>query len=551
MDYFEVINLKKEPFSNSPDPDFFFRSNTHVDCLQKIELSIRLKKGLAVVIGDVGTGKTTLCRQMIRNFADDDQIETHLILDPGFRDAPEFLKNLAKMFRKRMPARGTSDLQVKESIKRYLFKRGVDENKTVLLIIDEGQKLSDQCLEILRELLNFETNDHKLLQIVIFAQHELEPLLQDHRNFIDRISLYYVLKPFNFRETISLIRFRLERAGDPNRGYKFLTYPAMLALYLSTGGYPRKIVNLCHRTLLTLIIQNRSTAGWSAIRSNVKRTFYSKNRGYRKGFILTLIIIIFMVAVLFNSETFLSSLKSTFTNNKSNPKRVLNISRDEPVTEKQEIKAERKLQDIVIVKEVTASGPDDKPPEDVISTLDKVYKSHKPDDESATFIDSQKSINLPDFLGELEIGKNETIGRMIQSIYGAFTPDKLKIILENNPGLGNPNKLNIGQRIRFPFINTKTNTLINYYWVEVNRMNTLRDAYAFLKDYPYDDPYVIMIPCWNKNTGLQFSIVLKEYFNKREFAQEELKKLPAGLLNEARILDEWTENTVFCSNPVY
>jgi len=98
MDYFEVINLKKEPFSNSPDPDFFFRSNTHVDCLQKVELSIRLKKGLAVVIGDVGTGKTTLCRQMVRKFANDDQIETHLILDPGFQDASEFLKNLAKIY---------------------------------------------------------------------------------------------------------------------------------------------------------------------------------------------------------------------------------------------------------------------------------------------------------------------------------------------------------------------------------------------------------------------------------------------------------------------
>lgn len=548
MDYFEVINLKKEPFSNSPDPDFFFRSNTHVDCLQKIELSIRLKKGLAVVIGDVGTGKTTLCRQMIRNFGNDDQVETHLILDPGFRDASEFLHNLAKIFRKRMPARGTSDLKIKESIKRYLFKRGVDENKIILLIIDEGQKLTGQCLEMLRELLNFETNDHKLLQVVIFAQKELEPILQNHRNFVDRISLYYTLKPFNFKETISLIRFRLELAGDPNRGYKFLTYPAMIALYLSTGGYPRKIVNLCHRILLTLIIQNRSTAGWSAIRANVKRTFYSKSRGHRYGFIVTLVIIIFMAVVLFNSEPFLSSLKSSFTGNKSRPERVLNTSLDEPGIKKPEIKVESILQDKVNVNEVTDISPDNMPPEVVMSTMDK---SNKPVNETATYIDSQNNISPPDFLGKLEVGKNETIGRMIQRIYGAFTPGKLKIILEKNPDLGNPDRLRIGQGIHFPFIGTKTTTLVNYYWVEIDRMNTLNNAYGFLKNYPYRDPYVIMIPFWNKNEGLQFSIVLKKYFIEGESAKEEMNKLPAGLLNRARIIDEWAEETTFCSNPVY
>ncbi|MGD8724773.1 MAG: type II secretory pathway protein, partial [Desulfobacterales bacterium] len=69
MDYFNILNLKQEPFSNSPDPDFFFHSREHRECLQKLELSLLLRRGLNVIIGDVGTGKTTLCRQLIRNFA--------------------------------------------------------------------------------------------------------------------------------------------------------------------------------------------------------------------------------------------------------------------------------------------------------------------------------------------------------------------------------------------------------------------------------------------------------------------------------------------------
>jgi len=97
MDYFSILNLKQEPFSNSPDPDFFFHSREHQECLQKLELSILLRRGLNVIIGDVGTGKTTLCRQLIRRFAKRDEITTHLILDPLFMDAHELLNAVGKM----------------------------------------------------------------------------------------------------------------------------------------------------------------------------------------------------------------------------------------------------------------------------------------------------------------------------------------------------------------------------------------------------------------------------------------------------------------------
>ena len=95
MDYFRILNLKKEPFSNSPEPEFFFQSSKHLGCLQKLELAVRLRRGLNVVIGDVGTGKTTLCRQLILKFAgsehDSGNTETHLLMDPAFTNPVEFL----------------------------------------------------------------------------------------------------------------------------------------------------------------------------------------------------------------------------------------------------------------------------------------------------------------------------------------------------------------------------------------------------------------------------------------------------------------------------
>ena len=174
MDYFSILNLNREPFSNSPDPDYFYHSSQHLDCLQKLELSLHLRRGLNVIIGDVGTGKTTLCRQIIRRFANRKDMETHLVLDPLFKDPADFLAATAKLLSGRKLPEGTTDWQAKEFIKHTLFRKGVDQKRTTILIIDEGQKIPVFCLELLREFLNYETNDYKLLQIVIFAQKEFE-----------------------------------------------------------------------------------------------------------------------------------------------------------------------------------------------------------------------------------------------------------------------------------------------------------------------------------------------------------------------------------------
>src|SRR3990172_7514078 len=278
MEYFKILNLIKEPFSNSPEPEFFFQSVKHVRCLQKLELAIRLRRGLNVVMGRVGTGKTTLCRHLIAQFVeasqDADAVETHLLMDPAFSTPLELLSTVAMSFgitgkRKRPTAAdpALTDWQLKESIKDYLFKKGVDEKKIVVLIIDEGQKMPDFCLEILREFLNYETNENKLLQIVIFAQPEFQQILNRLENFAHRINLLYALEPLNFRETRDMIRFRLTQAGEPGYTPRLFTLPGLLAVYLATSGYPRKIITLCHQAILAIIIQNRSKAGWFLVRS--------------------------------------------------------------------------------------------------------------------------------------------------------------------------------------------------------------------------------------------------------------------------------------------
>src|SRR6202142_1328826 len=216
MEYFRILNMKREPFSNSPDPGLFYPSRSHVECLQRIEMAVRLKRGLNVVMGEVGTGKTTLCRKLIQQISEtteSNEIEIHLILDPSFSDTHEFLTVIAGFFGLTASDGPLTEWQLKESIKGYLFAKGVEEGKLMVLMIDEGQKLPDFCLEILRELLNYETNDCKLLQIVIFAQKEFRKKIDAHANFANRISLCYPLKRLGFRETSRMIKYRIRQAS--------------------------------------------------------------------------------------------------------------------------------------------------------------------------------------------------------------------------------------------------------------------------------------------------------------------------------------------------
>lgn len=268
MSYYEVLGLNKEPFSTSPDPAFFYRSSSHNAALQRLEILIRLKRGLGLILGDVGIGKTTMSRALVQSFANDHNYIFHIMLDPSFKSEFQFLSSIAKIFGIRPDSRSTLDYR--EEIQRYLFRKGVDENKTVVLLIDEGQKLSAPFLEILRIVLNYETNEHKLLQLVIVAQMELLPRIKKIRNFYDRIGLKYIINPLDVRETIQMISFRLKQAGleDPKR---LFTEGAMNLIYEYSQGYPRKTLMVCHDALEFLVMTGAHVADEAVVKEITNR----------------------------------------------------------------------------------------------------------------------------------------------------------------------------------------------------------------------------------------------------------------------------------------
>ncbi len=254
MSYYVELGLTREPFSASPDPGFFFRSYSHMQALTRLEIAIRLRRGLSLILGDVGTGKTTLARTLLANFPREDGFTFHMILDPSFDSEFQFLVHLCRMFGAYPASKSTLDCR--EAIQHYLFQRGVTEGKTTVLMIDEGQKLSLDLLENLRLLLNYETNEFKLIQVVIFSQMELLGRITRMHNFIDRVALKYIINPLDEQETGEMIQFRLQSAGLPN-DHALFSPEAVQAIYRFTQGYPRKILRLCHNAMEALVMHEK------------------------------------------------------------------------------------------------------------------------------------------------------------------------------------------------------------------------------------------------------------------------------------------------------
>ncbi|MCX5694723.1 MAG: AAA family ATPase [Candidatus Omnitrophica bacterium] len=257
MSYFKVLGFEKEPFSTSPDPDFFYLSKEHESALANILIELRLKRGLSVILGDVGTGKTTLSRKLIQELKDRPDFIFHIILDPSFESEESFLVSLAKNFE--IAINNDTPMGIvalREGLERFLFQKGVTENKTVTLIIDEAQKLNESSLEVLRVLLNYETNEFKLIQLVLLGQLELHAKITEISNFFDRISFKYTLNPLDFEETREMIEFRVKQAGYSANMHLFLD-DAIKEVHQYTRGYPRRITMLCHRALKNLVLKNK------------------------------------------------------------------------------------------------------------------------------------------------------------------------------------------------------------------------------------------------------------------------------------------------------
>jgi general secretion pathway protein A len=533
MEYFNLLEFKKEPFSNSPEPEFLFAAPQHNICLQRLELAVRLRRGLNIVIGDVGTGKTTLCRKLIQNLAmpvtgDAPIVETFLLLDPAVAGRLDFVRTVATMLGISDVWDGDSEWQIKEKIKNFLFEKGVQEQKNIVLVIDEGQKIPDDCLEILREFLNYETNSFKLLQIVIFAQPELRKNLAARANLLDRVNYLYHLKPLSFMQTKAMIEHRISIASiEPDRGPLF-TIGGMIAVYTATRGYPRKVVSLCHQVLLMMMIRGKRRAGWFLVRRCAGSPAVRGTRriSWAALGLLTIVVLAFF-AVLYGK-----GLQDNFFPTHNRP--VLSgigMSNESAATAPAKLYGPQN--NIKGVVPPQSAGSQFSEQTGVIPDAANVSAAHE---------------IIPDYLGTLSIKKGMTVWQVLETVYGNNRLDVTRRFAEINPRIKNIDFMLPGTVIQLPAVPGNTHALKpETILVFLENSKNLEDVYnSFLEKKNLSGiPEILFVPFYNQADGHYFAIVLNQNFKTLEEAGEAVRRLPPELAASAQVLSQWSGNTIF------
>jgi general secretion pathway protein A len=242
--YEEFYGLKEKPFSLTPDPRFLFLSRAHQAALDHLTYGLKRKEGFICITGDVGTGKTTICRALLDSI--DSQAKTALLLNPLLSEE-ELLKAVLEDFG--LKTKSTSKKKLIDELNEFLLEQ-LSSGGTTILIIDEAQNLSFPAMEQVRLLSNLETDKEKLLQIIIVGQEELRNKLKlpQLRQLNQRISVRYHLTPLAKDEIPRYIQHRLVVAGS--NGLVTLSNSALNLVAEYSKGIPRLINLLCDRSLL-------------------------------------------------------------------------------------------------------------------------------------------------------------------------------------------------------------------------------------------------------------------------------------------------------------
>jgi general secretion pathway protein A len=249
--YNKFFGFKEKPFKLVPNPAYFYLSKSHEEAMAHLNYAISQGDGFVEITGEVGTGKTTLCRAFLESL--NDTIEAAYIFNPKL-GPKQLLKTINEEFGINTEGDDTKDLI--DRLNAFLMQKKVS-GKKIILLIDEAQNLNRNVLEQLRLLSNLETNRDKLLQIILVGQPELSEILNSHalRQVGQRITLSYQLRPLTWAECKEYIHYRIGIAAQKT-AIKF-DRSAYRQIYKYSKGIPRLINIVCDRALLTAFVLNQ------------------------------------------------------------------------------------------------------------------------------------------------------------------------------------------------------------------------------------------------------------------------------------------------------
>lgn len=272
--YREYYQLKESPFNTTADPDFFFSSKTHSEAIANLIYGIEQRKGVLVVTGEIGTGKTTLCRKIFK--LSTKRIKFALILNPRCSEL-ELLQMIVQDLG--IETKSKNKYSLMQDLNKFLLEESSLGNN-IVVVIDEAQHLSVKQLEQVRLLSNLETEKDKLLQIILVGQPELIKKLQMPvlRQLRQRVVVHYHVQPLERDDIKSYIHHRINKAVNGSRSKKVaFTDKAIESIYTHTKGSPRTINILCDRALLAGFVAETHSIDDGIIETCAKEILYCEH----------------------------------------------------------------------------------------------------------------------------------------------------------------------------------------------------------------------------------------------------------------------------------
>lgn len=316
--YNNFFGFKERPFQLVPNPAYLFLSRSHEEAIAHLSYAVSQGDGFVEITGEVGTGKTTICRSFVENL--DENTEVAYIFNPKL-DSIQLLKAINDEFGIRADADNVKDLI--DTLNVFLMEMKA-EGKKVILVVDEAQNLSTEVLEQLRLLSNLETTTSKLLQIVLVGQPELGEMLdsQELRQLGQRITLSCHLTPLTFAETREYVKHRIHVASQKPAAR--FTWQALHVIYRWSGGIPRLINIACDRALLTAFGLDKKKITGTIVRASVRELAGRgdvKRVSLKSGkngiaFLVLLCIAVFAVVLYRPGDVNITSLFTTGKNGK-------------------------------------------------------------------------------------------------------------------------------------------------------------------------------------------------------------------------------------------
>jgi len=276
--YTQYFGLKEKPFSIAPNPEYVYMSSRHQEALAHLMYGIQEDSCLALLTGDVGTGKTTICRCLLEKTPE--HIDMAVVFNPKISSL-DLLRTICEELKINVPLEAEENKVYIDSLNKYLLDAHA-KGRTTVLIIDEAQGLSPKVLEQLRLLTNLETNTHKLLKIILLGQPELSAILDQEslKQVNQRITSRYHLSPLNYDDAVAYVLHRIHVAGGGQSRY--FSDKALKILFKKSGGVPRIINLICDRALLGAYAESRSSVDHITMKQAVKEVF-SSPKSERKG----------------------------------------------------------------------------------------------------------------------------------------------------------------------------------------------------------------------------------------------------------------------------